>query len=123
MWVYKGFRWRITAAIAFLLFRLFLINADLPIHSDINDVKGTWKIFLSAAFETPQLCGSNLPNKNPDNLNPELDVRKILTNLVIFTCHCNGYACSFRITFSGLKAMLEECSIQLQLCLQITVHS
>lgn len=70
--------WLFVASILF--FGTHRAVGDLPIHATLNDVKGAWTVYLSAESEHPQLCGSTLPNKNPGNLAPELQV----TEIVIF---------------------------------------
>lgn len=57
----------------FLLIQYSQVHADLPIHATLHDIRGLWAFHLSAATSEHQTCGSSFPNRNPENLRPDLD--------------------------------------------------
>lgn len=67
----------------FLFSYMFLSVArcDLPIHAVMNDVYGIWNISHTKNWsENPQTCGGQIPNRNLDNLRPDLQHYKSYLN-------------------------------------------
>ncbi|CDU20976.1 dipeptidyl aminopeptidase 2, putative [Plasmodium yoelii] len=57
-----------------IVFLIGLAKGDLPIHALMNDVVGIWEIKESEKIsDTSEHCGGSVPNKNAENLRPELN--------------------------------------------------
>ncbi|CXJ28859.1 dipeptidyl aminopeptidase 2 [Plasmodium berghei] len=57
-----------------IIFLIGFVKGDLPIHALMSDVVGIWEIKESEQInDTSEHCGGSVPNKNSENLRPELN--------------------------------------------------